>query len=103
MTGEWPAKSVDHINNVGTDNRFSNLRPADAKDQVGNSRMSRKNTSGVKGVHWSEPRGKWIAQISIDRKRTHLGAFTDKEKAATAYERAARSHFGEFAKPARRA
>jgi hypothetical protein len=103
MTGEWPAKSIDHINNVGTDNRFSNLRPADAKDQVGNSKIRMDNTSGVKGVYWNRSLCKWAAGIKIDGKQTHLGSFIDKEKAATAYERAARSHFGEFAKPARRA
>ena len=28
MTGAWPSEQIDHINQVRTDNRWSNLRPA---------------------------------------------------------------------------
>lgn len=42
------------------------------------------NTSGTTGVAWSKRNKKWQAQITIDRRRVHLGYFDEKRDAAYA-------------------
>jgi hypothetical protein len=48
-----------------------------------------------KGVR--RDRGRFRAEISIDRKRTNIGTFDTPEEAADAYRAAAIEHHGEFA------
>src|SRR5271168_635905 len=36
VTGEWPAKEVDHINLIKSDNRWANLREATPSQNLGN-------------------------------------------------------------------
>jgi hypothetical protein len=52
MTGEWPPETIDHKYGARADNRWNRLRPASQAEQVRNLGLSRKNTSGVKGVSW---------------------------------------------------
>src|SRR5690606_17410776 len=47
--GEWPSDFVDHQNGNKLDNRISNLREADKRQNAQNSRRPRSNTSGFKG------------------------------------------------------
>lgn len=84
MTGEWPANMVDHKNTIRTDNRWSNLRDVPSSINVQNKRSpSRNSKSGFLGV--SPLHGKWAANISTDKKRTHLGSFATPEQASAAY------------------
>lgn len=87
---------VDHKDGDGLNNRRANLRPCTHAQNMFNRRLPRNNRSGFKGVYWHKNR--WYAKIQVDRKNIHLGAFTDVEQAAHAYDRAARIHFGEFAR-----
>lgn len=98
MTGEYPDGDVDHINGERDDNRWCNLRCAKRFQNLGNSRLSPTNRSGVKGVSWCKHAGKWVAQISIDNKTTYLGRYTSLEDAKNAYVKAARQRFGDFAR-----
>lgn len=100
MTGEWPQTDVDHKNTVRNDNRWENLRLADNQQNQANSRISRDNTSGFKGVVWSRQRGKWQAKINPNRRQVHLGFYDRIEDAAAAYEAGAKKYFGEFARAA---
>jgi hypothetical protein len=88
---------VDHVNHDGLDNRRANLRLCNTSQNGGNSRMSRNNTSGYKGVGWHKQKGKWRAYIGVDRKLRHLGLFDDPWEAAQAYNVAALEAWGEFA------
>lgn len=98
--GEWPPHEIDHINGDPFDNRLSNLRLATGSENGHNRRRSRRNTSGIKGVHFFKPSGKWRAAINDGhRHRKHLGLFDTKEQAAEAYRVAAIRLFGVFAKP----
>jgi hypothetical protein len=45
-----------------------------------------KRTSGFIGCHWHRGAGKWVAQISIACKRTHLGYFLTELDAALKYD-----------------
>lgn len=99
MTGQWPER-IDHANGDGTDNRWCNLREATQSQNLANSRLHVKNTSGVKGVCWYKPTQKWTAQISHQGKRIRLGYFEKIEDAEAAYMAAAKRLFGEFARAA---
>lgn len=96
LTGELP-KQVDHANRDKNCNGWHNLRPCTAKGNAGNSSLSSRNTSGIKGVSQNGKTGYWHAQIKINGKQTYLGRRRTPEEAAVLYEAAARKHFGEFA------
>lgn len=96
-------ENVDHINGNGLDNRRVNLRIANQSENSANSRKQptfRGNPthSQYKGVSRRSDNGRWIATIKVNRKQIHLGYYDSEESAAKAYDRAAREHFGEFAK-----
>lgn len=83
---------IDHANSDGLDNRRCNLRPCSVSENHRNRRLSRRNTSGFKGVHYHA--GKFVARIAT----RHIGRFATPEEAARAYDAAARQHFGEYAR-----
>lgn len=53
-----------------------------------NSKKSKNNTSGVKGVGWDSSRGKWRAQITFKGKNYGLGSYSTKEEAIRARKEA---------------
>jgi len=85
---------VDHINGDGLDNRWTNLRPANDRENARNRRPQEGCSS--KGVTWFEGRC-WRAQIHVD-KQIHLGYYSTLEEAQAAYDAAAAEYFGEFAR-----
>jgi len=87
----------DHIDRNGLNNRRDNLRPANDSQNQANQSLQTNNTSGFKGVCWGTRDGKWMAYITVSRKRRYLGVFGDPIEAARAYDRAAEEAFGEFA------
>ena len=90
---------IDHINGDRWDNRRKNLRFATPKDNAHNHRLAKNSTSGYKGVYFEKRRNKYCAHITVNRKKMHLGYFSDPKTAAMAYDRAAVLYFGEFASP----
>lgn len=96
--GEWPPSQIDHINCEKADNRIANLRLATRSQNQANRGVQPNNTSGFKGVTWCGPRGKWRAEIKVNRRKVCLGSFERLEDAAVAYEHAAKRYFGEFAR-----
>lgn len=87
--GEWPHGFIDHINRNKADNRISNLRVVTKSENCENVGLSKKNTSGFKGVSWNKDIGKWNAKIGHRRRRINLGYFSDLTEAANAYIKAA--------------
>lgn len=96
--GVWPDGDLDHKNNRRDDNWIDNLRPATNAQNHANQRCHRDNASGLKGVSIDKRNGRYIARITVDGRKRHLGVFDDAEEAARAYDAAARQHFGEFAR-----
>ena len=84
MTGENPEKIIDHIDLVGTNNKWSNLRLVSHKANMKNQKLISSNKSGVCGVHRIKSSGKWCAQICVNGKRMHLGMFDDIREAEAA-------------------
>lgn len=96
MTGQDPSH-IDHINRVRVDNRWSNLRQADAGLNQCNRSVARNNTSGVPGVALDRHGRKWQAYIKRFGKRVHLGVFEVFDDAVAARKAAEARVFGEFA------
>ena len=88
---------VDHIKFDRLDNRKTNLRLCTRAENNRNVGLSKNNTTGYKGVFFMKSRGKFVAQITVDRKNMHLGYFTCSVDAAKAYNFAAEKYHGDFA------
>lgn len=91
---------IDHEDGNGLNNQKYNLRLCINKQNARNKPKSefRQFTSQYKGVNWKSKIKRWIAQISCDHNKMHLGCFDTQEEAARAYDRKALELFGEFAK-----
>ena len=74
MTGKFPEKSIDHINQRRNDNRWCNLRAATTRQNATN----KKNNSlhGV-GVHsnGNNKRNPYTAQYNVGNEQYHVGSF----------------------------
>lgn len=86
---------VDHWDRDGLNCRRSNLRPATRSQNAANCLP--RGDRLLKGVTLYKP-GVWLAQISFQRKRRHIGYFDTPEDAAAAYDAKARELHGEFAR-----
>jgi len=86
---------VDHINQDKLDNRLSNLRVCSQTENRRNRPMTRRNTTGYKGV--VESYGKYAAKLGYMGKKLHLGYYVTAEEAARAYNKKAQELHGEFA------
>lgn len=100
MTGAWPPFEIDHRDTDGTNNRWSNLRPATHLQNMRNKKKPRHNTSGLKGVSYCRKRRFFTAQIQIEGRQVHLGTFKTAELAHEAYRSASERLHGEFARAA---
>lgn len=92
--------SVDHINRDKLDNRRVNLRVASMSQQMANTKLNVRNTSGFRGVTKNRKGSTWKATIGhkpAKHRKLYLGNFTTAEDAARAYNRAAKKLFGDFA------
>lgn len=96
-TGFLP-EYVDHIDGNPLNNRIENLRVATNQQNSYNSKKSKANTSGVKGVSWSMARSRWEAKIQESGKTIHLGRYINIQDAENAVRLYRIKHHGEFAK-----
>lgn len=88
---------VDHINGNTLDNRLSNLRVCEHKENRRNSKINLNNSTGYKGVDFVKSKNKYRARIKYNYKEIHLGMFNNAKEAASAYNKAAFKYFGKFA------
>jgi hypothetical protein len=88
---------IDHKNRNRLDNRMENLRIADSTSNSMNRGKRNDNSSGITGVSFRKQNNKWIAYISVDKKRLGLGTFKTFEEAVVTRLQAEKEHFKEFA------
>ena len=98
MYNDDPIELIDHIDGNGLNNAIGNLRIANDHLNGANSKISKNNKSGFKGVCWDKAKKKWLAQITVKRKKIHIGRYDKAEDAHHAYCEAAKKHFGEYAR-----
>jgi hypothetical protein len=79
---------VDHIDNNKLNNNVDNLRWF-----IRQEKLIINNKSGCNGVSWHETSNKWVAQMYINKKKTSLGYFKDKEDAIKARQEACLNNF----------
>lgn len=75
--GYLPEHGLDHIDRNKLNNRIENLREVGHQCNMRNTGNGKNNSSGVKGVCWDKTNGKWLVQITINRKTIKLGCFSD--------------------------
>lgn len=78
--GCYPKNQIDHINDIKTDNRISNLQDVSQEINQAKSPIRRDNTSGLIGVN--RHKGKYVARIQENGKRIWLAGCDCKIKAA---------------------
>ena len=94
-----PKTIIDHINGNKLDNRVQNLRIATTSQNGMNRKKTKLKTSSIyKGVSKCSDRNKWASMIKANGKSINLGRFNTESEAAEAYNKAALTYFGEFAK-----
>jgi len=79
---------IDHIDNDKSNNRVDNLQLITNRQ---NSSKTLKKINGLTsskyvGVTWSKQIKRWIAQIQVNKKRTHIGCFKNEYDAHLAYQ-----------------
>ncbi len=89
-------KFVDHINGNTLDNRKDNLRLVTHTENLRNSKLNKRNTTGYKGVR--RTKSGFYARINVSGREISLGGFPTLERAARAYDTAAIIHFGKYAR-----
>jgi hypothetical protein len=92
MTGEWPQHMVDHIDGNPANNKWSNLRQADAHQNARNKSIQSNNKSGHVGIWKPNGRNHWVVQV----RGKHVASCATMEEAKAAYHQAAKDQFGEF-------
>ncbi len=91
---------VDHIDGNPTNNRIENLRLATIQEQQRNGGGGKRADSPTtfRGVGFRKDTRRWRAYIDTGGKHLSLGCFDTDVEAAHAYDKAAREHFGAFAR-----
>lgn len=89
---------VDHINGNVFDCRKANLRLVNKKENASNMKTPKSNTVGYKGVCYAKRNHAFMAQIHPAGKMRYLGYYKTPEEAAAAYNQAAISLYGEYAR-----
>lgn len=93
---------VDHINGSGLDNRRINLRLCNMRQNQGNRKLNKNNTTGYKGVFYSDQAGKYRVELHTTtngkRYRRYGGLHNNLKDAALAYNKLATEYFGKYAR-----
>ena len=91
-------KFVDHIDNDRLNNRIENLRAATASQNSWNQRKRSTNTTGIKGISWSERSKRWRARCMVNYKSYFVGSFKTIDEAANAIKAFRAENHKEFAR-----
>jgi hypothetical protein len=96
LSGKKKGYLTDHKNLDTLDNRRDNLRVVSRSQNSMNRGMQSNNMSGHIGVAWNKKTEKWASFITKDKRRKHLGYYTDINDAIEARKEAEIKYFGEY-------
>lgn len=88
--------NIDHIDGNGSNNRIENLRLTTVSENMYNTKINTKNTSGFKGVHFNKQKQKWQAKLLVRGKQI-ARVFHSKELAVEFMELFREMAHGQFA------
>ena len=91
-------KFIDHIDGDKCNNKIENLRSANRSQNEYNKKISKRNSSGIKGVYWCKTKNKWVAQITHNKNKKQIGCFDNMEEASTVISQYRALYHKEFAK-----
>ena len=84
MTGRWPTEDTDHANGIRSDNRWQNVSAKSySENQQNRGSPQKNNKTGFLGVR--PLGGRFMGQITLNRKKHYLGLFGTPEEAHAAY------------------
>jgi len=89
-------KEVDHIDGSSLNNNPLNLRESNRFQNAYNSKISKRNTSGHKGVFWYKADSKWAVRINKNGKSHFFGYYEKLEEAIKVAIAARKKIHGEF-------
>lgn len=96
--GDIPAGIlVDHRDGDGYNNSTDNLRLATHGQNMHNAVTHTGNTSGHRGVHWSNAASKWQVQCNVNGRNHYGGLFLDYSAACAAADTMRIALHGKFA------
>jgi hypothetical protein len=81
-------QQVDHINGNRSDNSFKNLRLVSNGQNSMNSKISKNNTTGIKGVSFLIKENKFLSQLVVNGEQKYIGLFPSLDLAKIAIENA---------------
>lgn len=91
MTGNIP-EQIDHIDHNRKNNAWSNLRNVNNQQNHLNESLAKNSKTGVTGVCFHKPTGKYRAYIMVNKKQKHLGLFETISEASLARKLANKQH-----------
>src|SRR5262249_49288602 len=101
ITNAQPGEIIDHADRDTLNCRKSNLRRATRQQNIWNQGpgrgLARGKTSRYKGVFFVRQIQRFVARITHNGKRLHLGSFQKETEAARAYNAKAKELYGDFA------
>lgn len=95
LNNELP-EVIDHIDHNRSNNLIDNLRIADYASNAWNSRLSRNNSSGIKGIRETYNQ-KYEARLAVRGKTIQIGTFDNIEDAKISIENARNSIHNQYA------
>lgn len=93
-----PSMVVDHKDGDTLNNQRDNFRVCTKSQNMANSKPHKDRKGIYKGVCYDPPSGKYKAQICVLGRATTIGRFDTAMDAARAYNEAANSAFGDYAR-----
>ena len=88
---------IDHKDCNPSNNKIENLREATNSQNSCNAKTFSTNTSGVKGVYWSNRDKKWRVTLSLNGRRMYFGCYDNLEQAKLVIQKARLKCHGQFA------